>query len=698
MRFKSGRVITRAIAIAASGGLVAVGFLVWAGANLAHRNPAAFQAAFSHVAAALTAAGCTAGALAAALVRYNRVHAQEANLEAFSSLSQIHGEIQTLTEERAAATRKLEEQEHLLHAVLSAIEQGVFWKDAKGVYRGCNARFARWMGYERTGDVIGKTDQMLVKDRREAEFRVRCDGEVMKTGIGLLDMTETVTMVSGARVDLLVSKLPLRDAEGRVVGVIGVGREATEGKRPDKSKDMGGGLSMAIDCMQEGVVIIDVEGVITETNDYYAALMRKPVEILRGQHLAEVLTYPADQRIGEILGRFERTTTRPHAEAFCVCLGEKDHCVRVQPLWRGSRYEGAVINIIDVSELTQARGRAEHTSCRRDEFLASISHQIRTPLNNIAGFAELLGQETLTPEQKRFVDLIASSANSIRQVVEEVISRDHQEEFVNGNGIRQSDGKQDAEAAHDEEAHDHGATSVDNDEYVVLVVDDVPENRMLLEVLLKRQGYSTVECRSGSEAVKLCAERRFDLILMDIQMADMDGLESTRAIRADGANTRTPILAMTASTSREDEEKCLEAGCDDLVRKPIRKEALIRKVWRFIEQQKQMRTAREGGEIVSFLSDNPDYQKTIETFVENLPQRIPEMQQALDAENLHDLAFKVHVLKGLGGFAGFPIYTELAKSLEQAIQGSQMAEIRQKLDEMVALCQRTRLARWPPRR
>ena len=232
----------------------------------------------------------------------------------------------------------------------------------------------------------------------------------------------------------------------------------------------------------------------------------------------------------------------------------------------------------------------------------------------------------------------------------------------------------------------------------ILGVDEDNGHRTMRKTLLSGWGYRVYEADDGSKAIEWVRSRPFDLILMDIQMADMDGLESTRAIRADGANTRTPILAMTASTSREDEEKCLEAGCDDLVRKPIRKEALIRKVWRFIEQQKQMRTAREGGEIVSFLSDNPDYQKTIETFVENLPQRIREMQQALDAENLHDLAFKVHVLKGLGGFAGFPIYTELAKSLEQAIQGSQMAEIRQKLDEMVALCQRTRLARWPPRR
>ena len=117
----------------------------------------------------------------------------------------------------------------------------------------------------------------------------------------------------------------------------------------------------------------------------------------------------------------------------------------------------------------------------------------------------------------------------------------------------------------------------------------------------------------------------------------------------------------------------------------------MRKVWRSIQQQEQIKGARRGNEITSFLADDPDYQKTIVTFIGNLPARIAEMQQALDEENLQELAFKAHALKGLGGFAGFPIYTELAKSIETSIKESQLDEIRQKLDEMVDLCQRTML-------
>ena len=78
-------------------------------------------------------------------------------------------------------------------------------------------------------------------------------------------------------------------------------------------------------------------------------------------------------------------------------------------------------------------------------------------------------------------------------------------------------------------------------------------------------------------------------------------------------------------------------------------------------------------------------------FVNNLPKRIEEMQEALNETNLQDLAFKVHALKGLGGFAGFPIYTEKAKILEQMICDNQVDKIQEQLDEMVQLCRKTKL-------
>lgn len=225
----------------------------------------------------------------------------------------------------------------------------------------------------------------------------------------------------------------------------------------------------------------------------------------------------------------------------------------------------------------------------------------------------------------------------------------------------------------------------------VLIVDDVQENRALLEVLLKKMGCLCAQCANGQEAVDLCRKEKFDLILIDLQMPILDGFEAIRQIRADSFNQKTPILAMTASGQKGDDLKALDAGSNDCLGKPISRERLQRKVWRLLAQEKQMKAADSGGEILSFLEGDPDYQKAVETFVENLPAKIEEMRKAFEKRDWKDLAFKAHALKGLGGFAGFPVFTEKAKSLEETVKAEDVERIAQQLDEMVQLCMRTRL-------
>jgi HPt (histidine-containing phosphotransfer) domain-containing protein len=102
--------------------------------------------------------------------------------------------------------------------------------------------------------------------------------------------------------------------------------------------------------------------------------------------------------------------------------------------------------------------------------------------------------------------------------------------------------------------------------------------------------------------------------------------------------------------------------------------------------------AADGGDITSSLADDPSYHKMIDIFVNDLPDRLKEMQEALDEGNLQDLASKIHALKDLDNFAGFPIYTEETKALEQAVMDNQVDKVRRQLDEMVRLCLKTKLA------
>jgi two-component system sensor histidine kinase BarA len=180
---------------------------------------------------------------------------------------------------------------------------------------------------------------------------------------------------------------------------------------------------------------------------------------------------------------------------------------------------------------------------------------------------------------------------------------------------------------------------------------------------------------------------------MDIQMPGINGLEATRIIRAGGLNSKTPIIAITASADKKSKLDCLEIGCDDYIFKPAKSELLLKKISRFIRQKKHLKNAASGDSIISSLSENPDYHKMIDVFVKDLPERIEQMRDALEQNNLHELCLRVHSLRELSGFAGFPIYTEKADDIERILRDNQIEKVSAQLDELAKLCLRTSSAR-----
>ncbi len=109
----------------------------------------------------------------------------------------------------------------------------------------------------------------------------------------------------------------------------------------------------------------------------------------------------------------------------------------------------------------------------------------------------------------------------------------------------------------------------EGDSLNVLVVEDHPVNRMILEAWLGSAGHTTSTAENGQIAVDMASSQRFDLIIMDVNMPVMDGLSATRLIRARGANTDTPLAVLSASARTEDHEAGLEAGADAYLNKPI---------------------------------------------------------------------------------------------------------------------------------
>ena len=117
---------------------------------------------------------------------------------------------------------------------------------------------------------------------------------------------------------------------------------------------------------------------------------------------------------------------------------------------------------------------------------------------------------------------------------------------------------------------------------LILIVEDEPRNLKLCRDLLQVSGYTTIEATDGKQGVKLAKSKKPDVILMDIQMPKMDGLEATRILKADTTTGNIPILALTSYAMKGDEEKILQAGCDRYITKPIDIKELLKKVAEYL--------------------------------------------------------------------------------------------------------------------
>lgn len=109
----------------------------------------------------------------------------------------------------------------------------------------------------------------------------------------------------------------------------------------------------------------------------------------------------------------------------------------------------------------------------------------------------------------------------------------------------------------------------------ILIAEDNAINRLIANKILNKLGYKPATAENGTEVLKMLDEQQFDLVLMDVQMPEMDGLEATRAIRMNNKGQQPTIIAMTANAMQGDKEECLAAGMDDYLGKPINLNELV---------------------------------------------------------------------------------------------------------------------------
>lgn len=118
----------------------------------------------------------------------------------------------------------------------------------------------------------------------------------------------------------------------------------------------------------------------------------------------------------------------------------------------------------------------------------------------------------------------------------------------------------------------------------ILYVEDNPQNMRMVRKILTAAGYEVLEAVDGLSGIALAAREHPDLILMDINLPDISGLEATRRIKSSPQLSHIPILAVTANSMAGDRETCLDAGCQDYLPKPVLKHELLKAIARLLNR------------------------------------------------------------------------------------------------------------------
>ena len=120
----------------------------------------------------------------------------------------------------------------------------------------------------------------------------------------------------------------------------------------------------------------------------------------------------------------------------------------------------------------------------------------------------------------------------------------------------------------------------------ILIIEDTPANTRLFTVILKAAGYEVLAATTAQEGIALACTAQPNVILMDIQLPTMNGLEATTLLKADPLTAGIPIIAITAFAMKGDEEKIRAAGCDDYLSKPVHHKVLLQAVSRVLDAMK----------------------------------------------------------------------------------------------------------------
>lgn len=222
--------------------------------------------------------------------------------------------------------------------------------------------------------------------------------------------------------------------------------------------------------------------------------------------------------------------------------------------------------------------------------------------------------------------------------------------------------------------------------YRVLVADDVAVNQQVAAQLLAKLGCKVGLAADGAQAVALHMQQPFDLILMDCQMPELDGYGAAVCIRTAESGRRTPIIAVTAYGMRGERERCLAAGMDDFLPKPVRLQSLRATLQRWLAPGAAIAVSddmpNEAADELEAMQEmfGDDFPELAKLYLTDSPKRLAALQEAASAADAARSASVVHSFSGSCASIGAPGLAEMCKELELRCKAGNLEDIIPRLE------------------
>ncbi len=219
----------------------------------------------------------------------------------------------------------------------------------------------------------------------------------------------------------------------------------------------------------------------------------------------------------------------------------------------------------------------------------------------------------------------------------------------------------------------------------LLLVEDAPENRLLVQHYLRNTPYRLDTAEDGRIALAKFQSEKYDLVLMDMQMPAMDGYTATRKIKKwerEAGASETPVVVLTAHANRDEERRGLDAGCIAYLTKPVSKVRLIQTIEKYarIHQDAAVKGGERDGKVVVHI--DAELEDLLPGFLDNRRKDVVRFREALARCDYESIQILGHTLKGGGGGYGLDTITRIGRDIENAALEKKKANIKKYIDEL----------------